>query len=258
METKMTAEQVRLELKGKLAIVSLANPDGNRLNKAVLARLRAALDDIKQTDVRAVLVRGDGPIFSPGADIPELLTLPTESLLPIIQGYIDIIAEFEALPMATIAAVHGNCSSGGLEFALGFDHLWAAAGTQMGFLEPLLRLPPLAGGVQRIAARAGRARAFEITTAGRLFEAEELERWNIVNRVLPVDRLRDEAEAFAAKLASGPVSAFDAVKTLLRAWDRSGIAEADAITTQTVAKPLASQDSKATIEGYLARIAATQ
>jgi enoyl-CoA hydratase/carnithine racemase len=168
MEAKMTTDPVRLELKGALAIVNLANPDSNRLNTAVLAGLCTAITEIKRSDVRAVLIRGDGPTFSPGADIGELLTMPSEILLPILQGYIDTIAAFEALPLATIAAVHGNCSSGGLDLALAFDHLWAAAGTQMGFLEPMLRLPPLAGGVQRLAARAGRARAFEITTAGRL------------------------------------------------------------------------------------------
>jgi enoyl-CoA hydratase/carnithine racemase len=71
--------------------------------------------------------------------------------------------------------------------------------------EPNIATPPLAGGVQRIAARAGRARAFEVTTSGHFYEAEQFERWNIINRVLPFDTLQAEAEAFAAK-SDGPKS----------------------------------------------------
>jgi enoyl-CoA hydratase/carnithine racemase len=90
--------------------------------------------------------------------------------------YVDILGEFEMSEKPTLAAVHGVCSSGALELALAFDQIWAAAGTKVGFLEPNIATPPLAGGVQRVAARAGRARAFEVTTSGHRYEAEQFER----------------------------------------------------------------------------------
>jgi enoyl-CoA hydratase/carnithine racemase len=164
-----------------------------------------------------------------------------------MQEYVDILGQFEASEKPTLAAVHGVCSSGGLELALAFDQIWAAAGTKIGFLEPNIATPPLAGGVQRIAARAGRARAFEVTTSGHLYEAEQFERWNIISRVLPVDTLQAEAEAFAAKWATGPTRAYGGVKALLRAWDRNGVAGADKVTIPTVAPIMASDDAKAAI-----------
>ncbi len=83
------------------------------------------------------------------------------------------------------------------------DKVFGTHRTKIGFLEPNIATPPLAGGVQRIAARAGRARAFEVTTSGHWYEAEQFERWNIINRVLPFDTLQAEAEAFAAKWSTG-------------------------------------------------------
>jgi enoyl-CoA hydratase/carnithine racemase len=247
-------DQVRLEFRGKLAILALANPDGNRMNTAVLNGLRSALPQIRTAGATALLAIGDGSVFSYGADVAEMLTQPPEKALPIVADYMAVIAEIEAMPIPTIAAVHGVCSSGGLEFALAFDQLWAAAGTKIGFLEPLIFIPPLAGGVQRIAARAGRSRALEVTTAGRLYEVEEFERWNIVNRVLPADTLRSEAETFAAKAAAGPTRAIEAVKIILRVWESGGIEAADRITLSTVAGPFDSPEAKAAIRAYLARV----
>ena len=107
--------------------------------------------------------------------------------------------------------------------------------------------PPLAGGVQRIAARAGRARAFEVATAGRWYDAEQFERWNIVSRVVPADSLWTEAEAFAAQWAKGPTRAHGGVKALLNEWDKSGVRAADKITIATVAPIMGSEDARAAI-----------
>ena len=68
----MTTEVLKLEVKEGLATLTLANPDKNRLNRAVLDGLRAALPRISQDDVRAVLIKGEGPVFSFGADVKEL------------------------------------------------------------------------------------------------------------------------------------------------------------------------------------------
>src|SRR5258707_12642574 len=125
-----------------------------------------------------------------------MLSEPGDAIVSIIREYIELIQAIEALPLPTIAAVHGVCSSGGLEFALAFDHLWAAAGTKIGFLKPLLAIFPLAGGAHRVASRAGRTRAFETATAGALYDIETFERGNIVNRVLAVDNFASETEAF--------------------------------------------------------------
>ena len=252
MELVVT-EHVKLERKEGLLVLTLANPDGNRIGLGVLEGLRAAMVELKRPETRAMLLRAEGPVFTYGADLTEFVTRPPAELLVLMQEYVDILGQIEASAKPTLAVVHGVCSSGGLELALAFDQIWAAAGTKIGFLEPNIATPPLAGGVQRIAARAGRARAFEVTTSGDLYDAEQFERWNIVNRVLPMDTLQAEAEAFATKWSDGPTLAYGGVKTLLRAWDRHGVAGADKITIATVAPIMASDDAKVAIKAHSTR-----
>jgi enoyl-CoA hydratase/carnithine racemase len=246
-------EHVKFERKDGLLVLTLANPDGNRIGLGVLAGLRTALAELKRPETRAVLLKGEGPVFSYGADLNEFVTRPPAELFALMQEYLDIIGQFETSEKPMIAAVHGICSSGGLELALAFDQIWAAAGTKIGFLEPNIATPPLAGGVQRIAARAGRARAFEVTTSGHFYEAEQFERWNIINRVLPFDSLLTEAETLATKWSTGPTRAYGGVKSLLRAWDRQGVAGADKVTIATVAPIIASDDAKTAIKAHSSR-----
>jgi enoyl-CoA hydratase/carnithine racemase len=247
----MSAMQARTTLKDGLLIVTLANPDGNRMNRAVLRGLQEALIQAKKPDVRAVLLKAEGAVFSLGADVSEMLSQPADAMLSVVREYIELIQAIEALPLPTMAAVHGVCSSGGLEFALAFDHLWAAAGTKIGFLEPLLAIFPLAGGVQRVASRAGRARAVEIATAGALYDAETFEKWNIVNRVVAVDSFASEAEAFASRLATGPSKAYDAVKAILRTWESEGVTAADRTTLEMVEPVMTSNDASAAIKSFI-------
>jgi len=236
---------VGFEVKQGLALVTLRNPDFNRLNRAVLNGLQEAVRRAGEPDVRALLLTGEGPVFSYGADVKDLFVdLPTTELLPVLRGYVELIQTIEALPIPTIAAVHGVCSSGGLELALAFDHLWASGGTKLGFMEASIGIPPLAGGVQRVAARAGRARALQIATAGKLFEADLFERWNIVGKVVDGASLKEEAEAFALQLASGPTIAYAAVKALLLKADAGGIVAADRHLFEIVAPALSSDDAQ--------------
>jgi enoyl-CoA hydratase/carnithine racemase len=247
------AEHVKLERKDGLLVITLANSNGNRIGLGVLMGLRDAIVELRKPETRAVLLRGEGPVFSYGADLKEFVTRPPPELLPLMQEYVDILGQIEASDKPTLAVVHGVCSSGGLELALAFDQIWAAAGTKIGFLEPNIATPPLAGGVQRIASRAGHARAFEVATSGHWYDAEQFERWNIISRVLSSDALQAEAEAFATKWSTGPTRAYGGVKTLLRAWDRHGVAGADRITIATVAPIMASEDAKAAIKSHGAR-----
>ncbi|AXQ29595.1 enoyl-CoA hydratase/isomerase family protein [Solimonas sp. K1W22B-7] len=248
----MSSEPIRLSIDAGVAELTLANPDMNRLNRAVLDGLRSVLPRLREPDVRAVLLTGEGAVFSYGADVKELFAeTPRADLHRLLGEYIGFISEMEALPKPTIAAVHGACSSGGLELALGFDHLWAAAGTKIGFMEASLGIPPLAGGVQRIAARAGSARALEIAGAARLYDAETFERWNIVNRVTAAEALHSEARAFAARLASGPTRAYAAIKAMLRRYEESGVRAADQITLPTVMPLIDSNDARESVSALL-------
>src|SRR5258708_16323127 len=120
----------------------------------------------------------------------------------------------EALPFPTLAAVHGTCMAGGFELALFCDLIWAAEGTMLGLPETRLGIVPLAGGVERIAARAGLGRARSVALAGELHTAEEFAGWGAIDRVLAADGLHSAASEFANRLSPVPTRPFPVLKNI--------------------------------------------
>src|SRR6185503_20281704 len=129
--------------------------------------------------------------------------LDARSATPLTERYLRLTHAVEDLPLPTLAVAHGLCLTAGLEFSLACDLMWAAEGVQFGLVEKVVGITPLMGGTQRMAERAGTARAREFVMTGRLYDAQTLHTWGVVNRVLPPDQLLDKARAFAAQLAAG-------------------------------------------------------
>jgi enoyl-CoA hydratase/carnithine racemase len=113
-------------------------------------------------------------------------------------------------------------------------------------------LTPGAGGTQRMAERAGPARAAEFVMSGGIYEAATLERWNVVNRVLPDDQLLEKGMKFAHRLADGPTVAHGATKRIIRAYRAGGVEQADAITGEQFAELFASEDLQNAVKSFLA------
>ena len=116
----------------------------------------------------------------------------------------------------------------------------------------MVGLTPLMGGTQRIAERAGPARARELVMTGDLYDAATLERWNVVSRVLPDDDLEAAARGFAERLAAGPTHAHHATKRIVRAYLEDGVRGADAVTAQIGAPLFETEDLRAAVESFLA------
>src|SRR4051794_41377371 len=153
--------------------------------------------------------------------------------------------------MRTLACVHGLCATAGFELSIGCDTIWAAESAQCGLLEMVGGLRPLMGGTQRVAERAGPARARELVMSGGLYPAETLERWNVVNRVLPDDELEEKTRKFAHRLASGPTRANAATKRVVRAVLDEGVRGADARMAEIGAPLFATEDLKNAVESFL-------
>ena len=131
------------------------------------------------------------------------------------------------------------------------DLIWAAEGTNLGLLETRLGIVPLAGGIERVAARAGLGRARAIALSGNLFPAERFEAWGVVDRVLPADELQPQAEKFARRLAAGPARAFAAVKRLAAAYTEGGVAAADERLLEDAVGLFDTDDARNAIESFL-------
>ena len=118
--------------------------------------------------------------------------------------------------------------------------IWAAESAQFGLVEAVIGLTPLMGGTQRLAERAGPARARELVMSGGLYDAATLERWNVVNRVLPDAELAQKSERFASGWRPGPPRP-PRHQAVVRAFLEHGVRGADERTAE-IAAPLFETD----------------
>jgi enoyl-CoA hydratase/carnithine racemase len=247
---------INLERDGEVASIVLSNPPLNLFTDNAFNELMACLDEVEGSDARALVWRAEGEIFTGGVDVNAFQRIVeagagehADALAgPLIEG----VQRLEALEIPTLALIHGLCLTAGLEVALGCDLLWAEESSRFGLVEAVVGLTPGAGGTQRMAERAGPARAREFVMTGGLYDAETLERWGVVNRVVPDGTVHDKGMRFAERLASGPTKAHAATKRIVRASSDAGIERADEVTPGQFAELFATEDLQNAIRSFLA------
>ena len=228
-ETETKTAPIRLERDGNVASIVLSNPPLNLFGDDAWGALVSCIDEIEGSDARALVWRAEGDIFTGGVDVNSFKRVQEAgSASESFGSLIPVVRRIEDLPIPTLALVHGLCLTAGLEISLGCDMLWATESARFGLVEAVVGLTPGAGGTQRMAERAGPARAAEFVMSGGLYDAATLERWNVVNRVVPDDGFDEAARAFARALAEGPTRAHAATKAIVRAQVESGVRKADA------------------------------
>jgi enoyl-CoA hydratase/carnithine racemase len=160
-----------------------------------------------------------------------------------------LIADLEELPLPTISAVQGVCLAAGLELALACDLIWAAASARFAQVEALIGTTTLLGGVERLAERAGPARAREIIYTADQYDAAT--GWNIVNRVVPDEAFESQTRAFVERLASGPTLAYAVGKRIVRTYLDGGVRAADRVVDEIAPGLFDSEDMRAGVAGVL-------
>ena len=241
---------VSFAMDGDVALITLSNPPLNLFGPSSFDELDAAIGEVEASNARAVVWRAEGEIFSGGVDVQvfaDAVASAEEGFPPLVGP----VKRLEALPMPTLAVCHGLCLTAGLEVALGCDMIWASESARFGLVERVVGLTPGAGGTQRLAERAGPARAREFVMSGRLYDAATLERWNVVNRVVPDDQLADKAMAFARDLAAGPTRAHAMTKRIVRAYLDGGIDAADEVTPGVFGELFATEDLQNAVRSFL-------
>lgn len=245
------AERARFERDGDLGILVIGDPPLNLFGRELTEAVVSCLKQAEEEPIRALLVRADGKVFTGGADVNVFHGLTPGEAEGFIADLLEITHRLEDLPVPTLAAVHGLCLTAGFELSLGCDMIWASESAQFGLVEIVVGLTPLMGGTQRVAERAGPARARELVMSGGLYPAETLERWNVVNRVLPDDQLQEKALRFAQRLAAGPTLANAATKRVVRAFLDEGVRGADARMGEIGAPVFGTEDLQRAVESFL-------
>jgi enoyl-CoA hydratase len=198
----MAYENIIGETRGAVGIITLNRPKAlNALNSQLIGELNDALWVFQEdSSIGCVVIAGSAKAFAAGADIREMKDKTfTDVYLGNFFASWDKIAEFRK-PM--IAAVAGYCLGGGCELALMCDFIIAADTAKFGQPEITLGVIPGAGGTQRLARFVGKAKAMDMILTGRLMEAAEAESSGLVSRIVPAEKLLDEAVEAAAKIGS--------------------------------------------------------
>jgi enoyl-CoA hydratase len=225
-----TYEDLRYDVSDQIAEISLARPPVNALSLSLLEQLIAALRQAAvDENVRALVLMSALPHrFSAGLDLRTMLGKPAPDVRPLLDKlYVELADAQYALGKPSIAAVAGSARGGGMTLAISCDVLVAGAGATFGYPEIDLGLVPAIHFVH-LPRIVGRHRAFELLFSGRAFGAEEAASLGLVSRIVPDEKVRDEARAMARVFAVKPRTAMRLGRTaFLRANDdRRGIADA--------------------------------
>ena len=198
----MAYENIIVETHGKVGVIRLNRPQAlNALNSALIAEVDAALQAF-ETDqtIGAIVLTGSDKAFAAGADIKEMRDKTyVEALRDDFLGPWDGAARARK---PIIAAVAGFALGGGCELAMMCDFILAADTAKFGQPEIKLGVIPGLGGTQRLARFIGKAKAMDLVLTGRMMDAAEAERCGLVSRVVPADKLLEEAIKAAAGIAA--------------------------------------------------------
>jgi enoyl-CoA hydratase len=203
----MAPEMILVETHGKTGLIRLNRPQAlNALCDQLMIELGTALRAFdKDPAIAAIIITGSEKAFAAGADIKEMKdrSFPSVYFNDFIDANWETVLEIQK---PVIAAVSGFALGGGCELAMMCDLIIAADTAKFGQPEINLGIIPGAGGTQRLTRAIGKSKAMEMILTGRMMNAEEAERSNLVCRMVPAAELLTEALKIGEKIAalSGP------------------------------------------------------
>jgi len=220
---------IRFERDGDVGAIVLGNPPENWLDRQFADDLTEAVRQAGESDIRALLIRAEGPNFSLGGAAFDWNPAEDRHWFRTFVGDVNsAYRAIEALPVPVIAAVRGNAMGGGFELTLAADLIIASQTAVFTCVEATTGMVPLAGAVQRIAAAAGPYHAARITMLPQPVTAIEAAGLNLIAEVVADEELDRTAAELARRMAAGPTRAYAAIKALVKAH-AGGVAAADAL-----------------------------
>jgi cyclohex-1-ene-1-carboxyl-CoA hydratase len=235
---------VLVERSGRVGLLTLNRPKAlNALDDALMDALGAALLAFDADEgIGAIVIAGSPRAFAAGADIPAMIG----------RTYADVDRDqfitrnwetVRRVRKPVLAAVAGWAMGGGCELALACDLIVAARSARFGLPEVGLAMLPGAGGTQRLPRAIGKAKAMDMCLSGRVLDAEEADRYGLVSRVVPDERLLEETMALATAIAGYSLPALRAIKESVNRAYESSLAEGIAFERRQLYARFASEDA---------------
>jgi cyclohexa-1,5-dienecarbonyl-CoA hydratase len=240
----------KVESANAVARLTLDRPPVNVLDIAFLQELEIALGELAQAgDVRVLLLRAAGKLFSAGVDVADHTPDKVGQMIPLFDRVCRLLADF---PCPTIAAVHGHALGGGCELVLCCDLVVMAEGARIGQPEiQLAAIAPIAA--LRLPYLVGYRAAAELMFTGRALPAEEARQIGLVNAVVPAAEVNEWAEQKAGAIAAMSGAVLPLLKRALRQgyghW-AAGLPELERIYLEEV---MATADAHEGLAAFMAK-----
>ena len=240
--------------KRQVGIVTLNRPKQlNALNDQLMNELGAALTAFDADDtIGCIILTGSEKAFAAGADISAMADFDFAD----VYGKDFITRNWEKIRQVrkpVIAAVSGFALGGGCELAMMCDFIIAADNARFGQPEIKLGILPGAGGTQRLPRAVGKAKAMDIALTGRMMDASEAERAGLVSRVVPLDKLMDEALGAALMICDyGQISVMATKESVNRAFE-SPLSDGLMFERRLFHAMFATSDQKEGMQAFLAK-----
>lgn len=252
----MELKNILLEKEGNIAIVTMNRPKAlNALNSETLKELENVIEALeKDNEIYAVVLTGAGEkAFVAGADISEMKDLNEEQGKEFGLLGNKVFRRLENLDKPVIAAINGFALGGGCELAMACDIRIASAKAKFGQPEAGLGITPGFGGTQRLPRIVGLGKAKELIYTCDIIKADEALRIGLVNRVVEVEALLDEAKAMAKKIAVNAPIAVKLCKDAINRGMQVNIDEAIVIEASDFGKCFSTEDQKEGMTAFVER-----
>ncbi|MBL8376826.1 MAG: enoyl-CoA hydratase [Burkholderiales bacterium] len=248
----MNFQNLLVETRGRIGLITLNRPKQlNALNDQLMDELGAALAAFDAGDeIGAIVITGSEKAFAAGADIGAMASW----------GFMDVYKtdyitrnweQIRRVRKPVIAAVAGYALGGGCELAMMCDIVVAADTARFGQPEIKLGIIPGAGGTQRLPRAVGKAKAMDMVLTARTMSAEEAERGGLVSRVVPAEKLMDEALAIAATICEMSLPVVMAAKESVNRAFESSLADGVAFERRVFHALFASADQKEGMRAFV-------
>lgn len=248
----MQYENIIIETQGKVGVVRLNRPKAlNALNDQLMDELgNALLAFDKNDDIGCIVLTGNEKAFAAGADISAMAKY---SYMDVYKGQY-ITRNWETIRQVrkpVIAAVAGYALGGGCELAMMCDFIIAADNAKFGQPEVKIGTMPGAGGTQRLPRAVSKSKAMDMCLTARIMDAAEAERAGLVSRIVPADKLLDEALAAANTIASMSLPVIMMIKDSINRAYESTLADGVQYERRLFHSTFATEDQKEGMSAFL-------
>src|ERR1700736_6506805 len=248
----MTYANIIVETRGRVGLITLNRPKQlNALNDALMDELQSVLTEFDLNEsIGAIVLTGRERAFAAGADIGAMKDW----------SYMDVYKtdfitrnweRLRSIRKPVIAAVAGVALGGGCELAMMCDIVIAAENAKFGQPEIKLGIIPGAGGTQRLPRAIGKSKAMDLVLTGRMMDAQEAERAGLVARIVPADKLLDEAIAAANTICEYSLPGVMMAKESVNRAYESSLAEGILFERRAFHSLFATEDQKEGMRAFV-------